>query len=355
MVTLPRLSIRACNSAPLPDWLIRVMMRRLIGKYLSARQRSDAEDHNETSKSVLEHASSGPLAGRNNPSSAWDDELPPACYEKILGPRMHAGSCLFEPGIRALEQAEHAMLALIADRARIRDGQSILELGCGWGAFSLWAAQRFPHATLHAVANAPTQTQWLTARAREHGLANLSVETCAISRFDPGTTGFDRIVSIETIEAVRNIRELLGRCARWLDDHGRLFVQMVAHRYLDYRPPEEAKNDWLPRAIRAREIIPSASLLAFFQQDLLLRDHWWLAGSHYRDTANAWLARLDAARDQLVPMLTQTYGEAEARREFARWRLCCLATAELFGYRHGHEWGIGQYLFSPRQALAYSG
>ncbi|HET7315729.1 MAG TPA: cyclopropane-fatty-acyl-phospholipid synthase family protein [Salinisphaera sp.] len=345
------LPIELCERGLVPDRLARAGMRRLIGRRLTDGQARDAGRRNEAMRAFLERASTGPIAQHTADANAQHYELPPAFFEAVLGAHLKYSGCLFESGIDDLDQAEHAMLALTAERARLRDGQRILDLGCGWGSFSLWAARRFPNARIRAVSNSNTQREWIAARSAASGLDNLCVETCDINRFDPGAGGFDRIVSIEMFEHMRNYRELFSRCASWLDDHGRMFVHVFAHKYLAYRFTDDSAGDWMARYFFTGGVMPSEHLFAHFQQHLLLRDSWWLSGAHYRDTANAWLARMDANRESVLAVMRETYGAADAERWFNRWRMFFMAVAELFGYRRGNEWGIGHYLFSPRRAL----
>ncbi|AWN16856.1 SAM-dependent methyltransferase [Salinisphaera sp. RV14] len=345
------LPIEACERGLVPDFIARAGMRRLIGQRLATPEAKNADKRHAAMRAFLERANSGPIAQHTADANAQHYELPPAFFEQVLGTHLKYSGCLFEPGIDDLDTAEHAMLALTADRARVRDGHRILDLGCGWGSFSLWAARRFPHASVRAVSNSNTQREWIAARAAERGLDNLVVETCDINHFDPGEQVFDRIVSIEMFEHMRNYRALFARCARWLDDHGRLFVHVFAHKHLAYRFTDDSASDWMARYFFTGGVMPSEHLFAHFQQDLLLRDSWWLSGAHYRDTANAWLARMDANRDSIMAVMRETYGDADAERWFNRWRMFFMAVAELFGYRGGNEWGVGHYLFTPRRAL----
>lgn len=345
------LPIELCERGMVPDRLARAGMRRLLGQRLTTSTATNAEQRDAQMRAFLERASSGPIAQHTADANAQHYELPPAFFEKVLGTHLKYSGCLFESGIDDLDAAEHAMLALTAERARLRDGQQILDLGCGWGSFSLWAARRFPNAAIRAVSNSAAQRDWIAARAAERELANLTVESCDINHFNPGVSGFDRIVSIEMLEHMRNYRELFSRCASWLDDHGRLFVHVFAHKYLAYRFTDDSANDWMARYFFTGGVMPSENLFAHFQTDMLLRDSWWLSGTHYRDTANAWLARMDSQRDAVTVVMRETYGDAAAARWFNRWRMFFMAVAELFGYRDGNEWGIGHYLFTPRRAI----
>ena len=342
------LPIELCERGMVPDRLARTGMRRLIGGRLQGSEAFDPERRSDARRAFIERASSGPIAQHTGDANDQHYELPPAFFEHVLGAQRKYSACLFEHGIKNLDQAEHAMLALYAERARLRDGQRILDLGCGWGSFALWAARRYPHAKVHAVSNAAAQRAYIMAAAAARGIDNLTVETCDINAFDPGRAVYDRIVSIEMFEHMRNYRALLSRIAGWLDTNGRLLVHIFAHKTLAYAFEDRGQSDWMARHFFTGGVMPSEHLLAYFQDQLVLSDHWWLSGMHYRRTADAWLARMDAARAAIEDIFAHTYGSEHARRWFYRWRMFFMAVSELFGYRHGNEWGVGHYLFVPR-------
>lgn len=343
------LPIDLCERGMIPDPIARAGMRRLIASRLSSRQARDPEWRSTQMRRFIEQASSGPIAHHTEDANSQHYELPPAFFERVLGSHRKYSGCLYEPGIESLDQAEHAMLALYVERARLHDGQRILDLGCGWGSFALWAAKRFPSAEILAVSNSNAQREAIEVMASQRGLSNLRVQTCDINSFDPGEGQFDRIVSVEMFEHMRNYRELFARISRWLVDDGRLFVHVFAHKLLAYPFEDEGESDWMARHFFTGGVMPSANLFAHFQRDLRLRDHWWLSGNHYRDTSNAWLARMDAAREPIMAIFRETYGTDEAERWFQRWRMFFMAVAELFGYDDGNEWGIAHYVFEPQR------
>ncbi|ROO27648.1 cyclopropane-fatty-acyl-phospholipid synthase [Salinisphaera orenii MK-B5] len=344
---LDNLPIELCERGWVPDTLARAGMRRLINARLTSAEARDPERRSEHMRAFVERAATGPIAQHTDDANAQHYELPPAFFAHVLGAHRKYSGCLFEAGIDNLDQAEHAMLALTAERARLRDGLRILDLGCGWGSLALWAAGRYPRASVLAVSNSNAQREYIAATAAERGLDNLRVETCDINHFDPGEAVFDRIVSIEMFEHMRNYRELFGRIRRWLAADGRLFVHVFAHKLLAYPFQDAGASDWMARHFFTGGIMPSENLFARFQRDLVLADQWWLSGSHYRDTANAWLANMDAARAPIMDLFRDTYG-ADAERWFQRWRMFFMAVAELFGSDRGNQWGIGHYLFTPR-------
>ena len=342
------LPIELCERGFVPDPIARAGMRRLIATRLSSREALDPEWRSQQLHRFITRASAGPVAEHTHDANAQHYELPPAFFEHVLGAHRKYSGCLFEGGIDSLDQAEHAMLALYAERARLHDGQRILDLGCGWGSFALWAARRFPNADIVAVSNANAQREAIAQAAHERGLKNLTVETCDINDFDPGAAQFDRIVSVEMFEHMRNYRELFARINRWLVDDGRLFVHVFAHKILAYRFQDEGDDDWMARHFFTGGVMPSEHLFARFQDDLQLHNQWWLSGNHYRDTANAWLERMDEAREPIMAIFRDTYGKADAERWFHRWRMFFMAVSELFGYSDGNEWGISHYVFKSR-------
>lgn len=342
------LGIELCERGLVPDALARAGMRRLIGSRLTGDQARDGETRSQLLHDFIERASTGPIAQHTADANQQHYELPATFFEHVLGRHLKYSGCLFEPHINNLDDAEDAMLARYAERARLQDGQRILDLGCGWGSFALWAAGRYPNASITAVSNSSSQREFISNVAQTHGLTNITAQTCDINEFDPGNGVFDRIVSIEMFEHMRNYRELMARIRDWLTQDGRLFVHIFCHKLFAYQFSTEGDYDWMGRHFFTGGVMPSENLLLNFQHDLVLADHWWLSGSHYQATANAWLAAMDDNRDAIARLFAETYGADDANRWVQRWRMFFMAVAELFGYRNGNEWGVGHYLFAPR-------
>ena len=243
-------------------------------------------------------------------------------------------------GVGDLAAAEAAMLELYAERARLADGQRVLDLGCGWGAFALWAAARYPASAITAVSNSHAQRAFITAAAAARGLGNLAVRTADVRTLELPAASFDRVVCIEMFEHMRNYDRLLARIARWLAPGGALFVHVFAHRRHAYPFEDGGASDWMAREFFTGGIMPSVQLLRHFQRELRITDEWQLAGTHYARTAEAWYANLMAQRAALEALV--------GRRRFQRWRVFFLACAELFGYAGGREWLVAHYRFAPR-------
>jgi len=282
-----------------------------------------------------------PVAAVPGLANAQHYELPVGFFQLLLGRRLKYSSGLWGPGVADLDAAEQAMLDLTVERARLADGQSVLELGCGWGSLSLYLAERYPCSRIVAVSNSRTQGAFIRARAP----ANLEVVTADMNGFDPGRR-FDRIVSVEMFEHMRNWPALLARIAGWLEDDGRLFVHVFCHAREAYAFEADGPGDWMARHFFTGGIMPAFGLLPRLAGPLAVEAQWWLDGRHYRRTAAAWRRNLEDRRDAVLRVLGGHYGRRERRLWFNRWRLFLLAVEELFGYAGGSEWGLGHYLLA---------
>jgi cyclopropane-fatty-acyl-phospholipid synthase len=276
-------------------------------------------------------------------------EVPAAFFVPVLGRRLKYSCAWWPPHVRTLDAAEEAMLALTCERAALQDGMEILELGCGWGSLTLWMAERFPGSRILAVSNSHSQRAFIDGRARERGLRNVTTLTCDMNDFESAER-FDRVVSVEMFEHLRNYELLLGRIADWLRPNGRLFVHVFAHRYHAYPFEDKGRADWMARHFFTGGLMPSEDLLLHFQRDLVLEQRWRVSGTHYERTSNAWLENLDAHRAALLPVLAQAYGRGSEDLWLQRWRIFFLACAEMFGFRGGDEWGVAHYRFAPRES-----
>jgi cyclopropane-fatty-acyl-phospholipid synthase len=266
-------------------------------------------------------------------------EVPAAFFEAVLGRHLKYSCALWEPGTESLDAAEAAMLDLTCRRAGLADGQRVLELGCGWGSLSLWVAERFPRSRITAVSNSASQGAFIRARAAARGLSNLEVVTADMNGFAPAGR-FDRVVSVEMFEHMRNWPTLLGRIGGWIEPDGRLFLHVFAHQRYAYRFEDEGDGDWMARHFFSGGIMPVQDLAARVGGPLEVEASWVVPGTHYARTSEAWLARLDAAWPRAVAALSGGRTRAEAERQAQRWRLFFLACAELFGFAGGTEWVV---------------
>jgi cyclopropane-fatty-acyl-phospholipid synthase len=325
----------------LPDWLIRSGIRQLLTRRLRAQCVADANQAVEQFATELRQQ---PVAVNTDAANEQHYEVPAAFFERVLGPRLKYSCCLFDSPRTTLAAAETAMLRLTAERAGLRDGQQILDLGCGWGSFSLWAAAQFPAAQVVGVSNSTAQRDFILARAGQLGIANLEITTADVRELELDRK-FDVVVSIEMFEHMRNYEVLLHRIAAGLHDGGQLFVHIFCHRNTAYKFEVDGNNDWMARHFFTGGLMPSYDLLTHFQDDLRLVDRWEVNGDHYARTCEAWLDRLDQQSTIVQHIFEELGSPREASIQVQRWRMFFMACAELFRYNLGHEWFVGHYLF----------
>ena len=317
----------------LPDAVIRRGIRRLLQKRLRDEYHGDTEVERLRQREFFALLRESPLAVETGPAKDQHDELPPAFFSQVLGPRLKYSCCLYPIGVTSLAVAEETMLAETCRRAGLFDGMDILELGCGWGSLTLWMAVQYPAARITAVTSSATQHEFIQSVCREKGLGNVRLVTADMNVLSTEDT-FDRIVSVEMFEHMRNYAELLRRISGWLKPDGRLFVHLFCHRELAYFFETEGEDNWMGRYFFTGGIMPSDHLLFYFNDDLLIEDHWRVNGRHYQQTCEDWLKLHDARQEKIMPILQETYGDS-AELWFQRWRVFFMACAELFGYNTG--------------------
>jgi len=327
----------------LPDALIRFGIRRLV----ASRQR-ELEAGGEAAQqaryaALLEELRRSPIALSTGKANEQHYELPPEFFEKVLGRHLKYSCCYWPEWVENLDQAEEAMLELTAGRAGLADGQEILELGCGWGSLTFYMARRYPKARILAVSNSRDQQAYLKAETERYGLSNVELQLADVNTFDPGRR-FDRVVSVEMFEHMRNYGELFERIAGWTRPGGQLFVHVFCHRKYPYPFEVQGPGDWMARYFFTGGMMPSADLFEHFCEPFELEKRWLLSGEHYDKTAMAWLANMDRRRDELRPLFDKVYGR-ESTKWWVYWRVFFLACAELFAFRGGEEWGVAHYRF----------
>ena len=327
----------------LPDAVVRFGIRQLLRQRLHDAG-SEVEAAMEQRQALLEAMRAAPVALSTEVANEQHYEVPADYFRLCLGEHLKYSCCRWDEVVGDLDAAEARMLRLTSERAGLADGQRILELGCGWGSLSLWMAAHYPGSEITAVSNSHSQRAFIEARRDERGLGNLRVITRDMNEFAPEQPGFDRVVSIEMFEHMRNWEELLRRASTWLRPGGRLFMHVFSHREQAYFFESEGAGNWMGRYFFRDGLMPSDDLARHFQADLQVIRQWRVNGRHYARTCNEWLRRQDAAREAIMPLFEQTYG-ADAGRWFQRWRMFYMACAELFGYRDGNEWFVSHILF----------
>lgn len=328
----------------IPEKLIRWGIKQHLRKRIRDVAAMDISQAQENLNQIMEALRLSPIALKTDQVYRQFDEMPPYFFQLVMGKWLKYSCGLWTPKTANLTEAEENMLRLYIKRAEICNGMRVLDLGCGWGAFSLFAASRMPALKLTAVSNCSQQISYIKDRAEQMGLKNIHVITQDINDLELEQK-FDRVISIEMFEHLRNYEELLARIAHWLTSEGKLFVQMFTHRELSYLFDEHEASDWLSRNFFAGGMIPSDHLLFYFNKDLRVQKHWLVNGQHYQKTAEAWLQHMKEHEDEILRIFRIHFGQDEAKwRNF--WKIYFMSCAELGGFRSGNEWHVSHYLLA---------
>lgn len=334
-------TIAAAERAPIPDALVRASISALVGRTATRFASAGAEADAEFAAAMAARA----IAEETDAANAQHYEVPAAFFARVLGPNRKYSSCFYRDEASTLQEAEEEALRQTVEHAALADGQTILELGCGWGSLSLWMARQFPNARITAVSNSRSQREYIEAEAGMRQLRNLKVVTADMNMFDPRQT-FSRIVSVEMFEHMMNWRELLTRARGWLDADGALFMHIFTHRTGAYLFDRNNREDWIAQHFFTGGVMPSHHLIRQYGDLFTVEKEWRWSGTHYQRTANHWLANFDADRAEIERILRPVYGD-ETRLWMRRWRWFFLATAGLFGHADGTEWGVSHYRLQP--------
>ena len=328
----------------MPDALIRLGIRWLIQQRLREAVQNNPTDQKYA---LIEQLKNSPIALHPQKANEQHYELPCEFFLQTLGRYLKYSCCYFPDGVETLDEAEAAMLALTCERSELEDGMKILELGCGWGSLTLWMAAHYPQSHITAVSNSSLQRQFILERAQAQALSNIEVLTCDMNDFATEAQ-YQRVVSVEMFEHMRNYQKLLQKIASWLADEGKLFVHVFTHQKYAYPFETEGADNWLGNYFFTGGLMPSKELLTHFQDDVRLEKRWHLNGIHYQKTAQAWLENMDKHKHTILPLFIQTYGQKDAVAWWNRWRVFFMACSEVWGYRGGTEWGVSHYLFKKR-------
>lgn len=332
------------ESGLVPDPVIRAAIRRLLENKRREIHSGDVEYAANALNGFVAMMDQSPVALQPDVANEQHYEVPAEFFAQVMGDHLKYSCCYWPKDVSSLAEAEAAALAVTAERAGIADGMRVLDLGCGWGSLSLWIAEHFPGTQVVSVSNSSSQSAFINDQARRRSISNVETIVCDMNDFDTEQK-FDRVVSVEMFEHMRNYRELLRRIDNWLLPNGQFFMHIFCHRTTPYEYQDKGPTDWMSRHFFTGGIMPSANLPLRFADNLQIAKQWQWNGSHYAKTSNAWLANMDKNEASIMPVFERCYGASHASLWWQRWRMFFMACAELFDYNEGHEWFVSHYLF----------
>jgi cyclopropane-fatty-acyl-phospholipid synthase len=340
--------MRVVETGRVPDWLIGAVLRVRLAQTLKRRYSASPQERTAEKQALIAKLRQSPIAIRTDDPNRQHYEVPTEFFQLVLGKWLKYSCCYWDDGVSTLDEAEAAMLALTCERARLEDGMEVLDLGCGWGSLSLWIGERYPNCRVLAVSNSHTQRAYIQAQCRARGLGNVAAITADVAQFDTDLR-FDRVLSIEMFEHMKNYERLMAHIASWLKPSGMLFVHIFSHREFAYEFDAGDPRDWMAQHFFTGGTMPSDDLLPYFQRDLRLIDHWCIDGTHYTRTLRTWLQKLDGRTAEIRRIMAETYGPEDGNRWLVYWRLFFLICAEVWNLGQGREYLVSHYLFKkPR-------
>lgn len=340
-------ALELTESGYVPDVILRRGIRLLLKQRLREIHQNDIEVASSDQQQFIEHMKISPVALLPEKANEQHYEVPATFFDYVMGDHNKYSCCKWDKDTKDLTGAELLALEETCEHAQLVDGIDILELGCGWGSLTLHMAERYPCSHITAVSNSSSQREYIQNKARKRNIVNIEVITCDMNDFSIDKK-FDRIVSVEMMEHMRNYQTLYGRISDWLKEDGKFFKHIFVHKTTPYAFEVKDETDWMSQYFFSGGMMPSDDLPLWFQDKLKIEKRWRWSGQHYAKTADAWLHNMDKNRQYIIPLLESTYGIENTEKWWNRWRMFFLACSELFGYDKGQEWFVSHYLFSKR-------
>ena len=328
----------------IPDYLIRTRIRQLLKQRLEDENKGGVELQQKHLMTFIENLKSSSIAVNTADANEQHYEVPTPFYQYCLGKNLKYSSGYWKPGVTDIDTSETDMLEITCARAELKNGQKVLELGCGWGSLSLFMAAKFPESIFTVVSNSRTQKEYIDSEAAKRNIINLTVITADMNNF--AIEGqFDRVVSVEMFEHMRNYQLLMEKVASFLLPEGKLFIHIFTHKEYAYLFEVKDDTDWMSKYFFTGGVMPSDDLMFYFNDHLTVKKHWHVSGSHYGKTSEAWLVNMDQHKSEIMPLFEQTYGIDAATKWWVYWRIFFMSCAELWNYNEGNEWIVSHYLF----------
>jgi cyclopropane-fatty-acyl-phospholipid synthase len=332
----------------LPDFIIRYGIRKLLAQRLKDEDKGNPQAQQEHCMELIEELKSLPIAINTADANIQHYEVPTEFFQLVLGKHLKYSSGYWKEGVNSLDISEKDMLEITCNRAELIDGQKILELGCGWGSLSLFIAEKFPNSNITSVSNSHSQKVFIDAQAKNRNIKNLTIITADINAFQIEKR-FERVISVEMFEHMRNYELLMDKVAGFLNPSGKLFVHIFTHKEYAYKFEVKDESDWMSKYFFTGGIMPSDQLLLYFQKKLKIEKHWRVSGVHYQKTSEAWLRNMDSNKQKLLDIMGRVYGQEYALKWWSYWRIFFMSCAELWGYKGGKEWMVSHYLFQQAE------
>ena len=336
--------IELAEKGLIPDFMIRAGIVRNCKKRLRNESSFSKQELDAKKQKWVEQMKESPIALVPEKANEQHYEVPPSFFEETLGSHLKYSSGYWPSSETTLNQSEASMLELSCERAELKDGQNILELGCGWGSLTCFMANQYPNSQITAVSNSKDQKEHILTRCEHSDLKNVNVITADMNEFSTDQS-FDRVISIEMFEHMRNYKKLLSRISTFLDFKGKLFIHIFSHDHLVYPFENKGDADWMAREFFSGGMMPSHDLFKYFQDDLKVEKSWRESGTHYEKTSLAWLNKMNKNKSKIMGIFEDTYGLEDAKKWFQRWRIFFMSCEKLFGYKNGTEWGVSHYRF----------
>ena len=335
---MTRFLLSLAESGFIPDVLIKIAAR-----YISNRRLSEQSDDDNKDK-IISVLSRGAVAEKTYDANEQHYEVPPEFFNYVLGTNLKYSCSLFD-NVDSLDDAEDSMLKLYIDRADIKDGHEVLDLGCGWGSFSLYVAKRYPDINITSVSNSSDQITYIKNEAHKKGLSNIKAFRMDVNNLELNKK-FDRIVSIEMFEHLRNYKLILNYLNHALKPDGKLFIHIFCHKKLTYLYEMKNNLDWMTKYFFQGGIMPSKDIFQYFEGELEVINQWDINGNHYSRTCKAWLNNHYKNKKKILNIFEKHYDEPKIW--FNRWRIFFLSCEAFFALNNGREYFVAHYLFKKR-------